>query len=105
MRVYIRKSFDNEEFTPSYSSSLNSINPNLVLSGHVHGGQFRIPIINKGIIAPDQGLFPKYTSGLYVNNNVDMIVSRGLGNSIISIRINNRPHIPITILSSVTKKA
>ncbi|MDP4178376.1 MAG: metallophosphoesterase [Bacillota bacterium] len=94
-----------ELFTSSYSSSLNSINPNLVFSGHAHGGQFRIPIINKGIVAPDQGLFPKYTSGLYVNNNVDMIVSRGLGNSIIPIRVNNRPHIPITILSSVTKKA
>lgn len=84
-----------ELFDSSYSSNLNSINPNIVFSGHAHGGQFRIPIINKGVISPNQGLFPKYTSGLYTNNNVRMIVSRGLGNSIIPIRINNRPHLPI----------
>ena len=73
----------------------NNINPSIVFSGHAHGGQFRIPIINKGIIAPNQGLFPKYTSGLYIYNNTKMIVSRGLGNSIIPIRLNNRPHLPI----------
>jgi uncharacterized protein len=84
-----------ELFVSSYSSDLNNINPNIVFSGHAHGGQFRIPIIDKGVIAPNQGLFPKYTSGLYTNNNVKMIVSRGLGNSIIPIRINNRPHLPI----------
>jgi len=84
-----------ELFVSSYSSDLNSINPNIVFSGHAHGGQFRIPISNQGVIAPNQGLFPKYTSGLYTNNNVKMIVSRGLGNSIIPIRINNRPHLPI----------
>lgn len=84
-----------ELFVSSYSSDLNSINPNIVFSGHAHGGQFRIPIIDKGVIAPNQGLFPKYTSGLYTNNNVNMIVSRGLGNSIIPVRINNRPHLPI----------
>jgi predicted MPP superfamily phosphohydrolase len=84
-----------ELFVSSYSSELNSVKPNIIFSGHAHGGQFRIPIINKGVIAPDQGFFPKYTSGLYTNNNVKMIVSRGLGNSIIPIRINNRPHLPI----------
>lgn len=83
------------ELFVSYSSTINSINPNIVFSGHAHGGQFRIPILNKGVIAPNQGLFPKYTSGVYTNNNVKMIVSRGLGNSIIPIRINNRPHLPI----------
>lgn len=70
--------------------------PDLVFSGHAHGGQFRIPFLNKGIVAPNQGFFPKYTSGLYISDNgVQMIVSRGLGNSIIPIRINNRPHLPI----------
>lgn len=80
----------------TYSSDSFSIKPDLVFSGHAHGGQFRIPISNKGIVAPNQGFFPKYTSGLYASNNgVQMIVSRGLGNSIIPIRINNRPHLPI----------
>lgn len=90
-----------ELFVSSYSSDLNIINPNIVFSGHAHGGQFRIPIIDKGVIAPNQGLFPKYTSGLYTNNNVKMIVSRGLGNSIIPIRINNRPHLPIIELVGI----
>ncbi|MBC8060276.1 MAG: metallophosphoesterase [Clostridiaceae bacterium] len=83
------------ELFPSYSSDLNFTNPDIVFSGHAHGGQFRIPFSNKGVIAPNQGLFPKYTSGLYTSNNVNMIVSRGLGNSIIPIRINDRPHLPI----------
>jgi len=66
----------------------------LVLSGHAHGGQFRFLFI-KGIIAPGQGLFPKYTSGIYKVKNTDMIVSRGLGNSIIPIRIFNRPELVV----------
>lgn len=64
----------------------------LVLSGHAHGGQFRLPFIG-GIVAPNQGFFPKYDSGMFSNNNTTMIVSRGLGNSIISIRFNNRPEL------------
>ena len=62
----------------------------LVLTGHAHGGQFRLPLIG-GLIAPNQGLFPKYDDGLYSEGNTNMIVSRGLGNSIIPFRFNNRP--------------
>jgi len=83
------------ELIDSYASNSNSVKPDIVFSGHAHGGQFRIPFINKGLIAPNQGFFPKYTSGVYTVNNVKMIVSRGLGNSIIPIRINNRPNLPI----------
>ncbi len=66
----------------------------LVMSGHAHGGQFRLPLIG-GLIAPDQGLFPKYDGGMYVRENTAMIVSRGIGNSIIPVRFNNRPEIVI----------
>ena len=67
-------------------------NMNLVLSGHAHGGQFRLPLIG-GLIAPNQGLFPKYDAGLYSDGSTNMIVSRGLGKSIIPFRFNNRPEV------------
>ena len=60
----------------------------LVLTGHAHGGQFRIPFIG-GLVAPDQGFFPEYDSGAYEKNGTTMIVSRGIGNSLIPVRVNN----------------
>lgn len=71
----------------------------LVLTGHAHGGQFRLPLIG-GLIAPNQGLFPKYDDGLYSEENTNMIVSRGLGNSIIPFRFNNRPEVALIELKS-----
>ena len=64
----------------------------LVLSGHAHGGQFRLPFAG-GIYAPGQGLFPEFDAGLYTQENTIMVVSRGIGNSIIPLRINNRPEL------------
>ena len=74
----------------------------LVLSGHAHGGQFRLPFIG-GVLAPNQGWFPKYDSGLYIKDNTTMIVSRGIGNSVVPIRINNRPELIIIELNSDNK--
>ena len=74
-------------------------NVDLVLSGHAHGGQFRLPFIG-GLIAPNQGLFPKYDGGVYQEQNTVMIVSRGIGNSVIPIRFNNRPEIVVVELKS-----
>ena len=64
----------------------------LVLSGHAHGGQFCLPFIG-GLVAPNQGLFPEYDAGIYTENNTNMLVSRGVGNSILPFRINNRPEV------------
>lgn len=71
----------------------------LVITGHAHGGQVRIPFVG-GLIAPNQGLFPKYTEGVYHEKNTDMVVSRGLGNSIIPVRINNTPELVMITLDN-----
>ena len=64
----------------------------LVLSGHTHGGAVRLPLIG-GVYAPGQGLFPQYNAGLYSEGETDMIVNRGIGNSGIPFRFNNRPEV------------
>ena len=69
----------------------------LVLSGHAHGGQWRLG--RRGLVSPGQGLLPKYTSGLYAARDTKMVISRGLRNGV-PIRIFNSPHIPVVILKS-----
>ena len=71
----------------------------LVLSGHAHGGQFRLPFVG-GLVAPNQGLFPEYDAGLYTEENTNMIVSKGIGNSILPFRFNNRPEVILIDLYS-----
>lgn len=74
-------------------------NVDLVLSGHAHGGQFRLPFVG-GLFAPNQGFFPEYDAGLYIDGNTQMIVSRGLGNSLFPFRVNNSPEIILVELQS-----
>ena len=64
----------------------------LSLTGHAHGGQFRIPFVG-GVFAPAQGFFPRYDAGLYLQGQSAMVVSRGIGQSVIPVRLNNRPEI------------
>lgn len=71
----------------------------IAFTGHAHGGQIRLPFI-EGLYSPSQGFFPKYTSGLYEENGTQMIVSRGLGNSIFPVRINNRPDLVVLTLKT-----
>lgn len=74
--------------------------PALVLSGHTHAGQGRIPFLG-GVYSPGQGFLPKYDYGIFTYSEdraKRMIVSRGLGNSSFPLRINNRPEIGVITL-------
>jgi uncharacterized protein len=71
----------------------------VTFSGHAHGGQFRIPGMG-GLVAPGQGYFPKYTAGIHEQNQSKLVVSRGLGNSIIPMRLFNLPEIVVVTLKS-----
>lgn len=71
----------------------------LVLSGHAHGGQIRIPYIG-GLFAPNQGLLPRYDAGMYEENGTTLLVSRGLGNSLFPLRLFNRPELVVITLQS-----
>ena len=72
----------------------------LVISGHAHGGQWSIPgILPNGLYAPNQGLFPKYTNGLYQFDDWNLLVSRGLDKQSVEYpRIFNRPELVILTL-------
>lgn len=65
----------------------------LVVSGHSHGGQIRIPLILNGLYAPDEGWFPKYAGGLYRHGTLTHIVSRGASNPLRIPRIFNPPEV------------
>lgn len=72
----------------------------VVFSGHAHGGQFRLPLVMpNGLNAPHQGWFPRYTGGLYALGETRLIVSRGLGPSVLPTRLFNRPDLVICRIS------
>ncbi|MBS7401346.1 MAG: hypothetical protein KIG16_02410 [Eubacteriales bacterium] len=71
----------------------------LVFAGHAHGGQIRLPGIG-GLLASNQGWFPKKTSGTFTEDRTTMGVSRGIGNSLFPSRVNNRPELVIVTLKT-----
>ena len=80
--------------------SYNQYTFDLMMAGHAHGGQFRLPFIG-GVYAPGQGINPKYYAGLYAEKeNNKLVVSRGLGNSLFPLRLFNRPEIVEIIFQS-----
>lgn len=70
----------------------------LVLTGHAHGGQFRIPKIGP-VYVPNQGFFPPLAQGVHQCGKTTMVISRGLGNSAFPQRIFNRPEIVRVVLT------
>ena len=74
----------------------------LVLSGHSHGGQVRIPFILNGLLAPNQGWFPKYAGGEYKHNSLTLIVSRGLSYNPRLPRVFNPPEVVVIDIKGET---
>lgn len=72
----------------------------LVLSGHMHGGIIRIPIIGVGIASPEKDYFPKYDAGEFKVGNTTMIVNRGIGASSSGLRVFNKPEISVITLKN-----
>lgn len=81
---------------PEYIAQYATYDFDLVLSGHAHGGQWRIPGIMNGLLAPDQGFFPKYAGGRFTYDATELIVSRGLAKESTGVpRIFNRPELVV----------
>ena len=79
---------------PDYVSLYQSLGADLVLTGHVHGGQIIIPG-KGGLLSPDFTFFPELYEGMHSYGSMTLIVSRGLGNSIAPVRINNFPELVV----------
>lgn len=84
---------------PEYLEWYSQLPIDLVLSGHAHGGIVQIPFLG-GLYAPNQGVFPIYTSGKHTLNDTTMIISQGIGNSSIPFRLFNRPQVVSLTLSN-----
>lgn len=82
---------------PEFWGEYVKLDTELILAGHAHGGQIRLPLIG-GLYAPDQEFFPQWDAGTFSQGDTTMVVSRGLGNSSFPLRVNNRPEVVIITL-------
>lgn len=82
---------------PKYFGAYAKWGADIVLAGHVHGGIIRLPFVG-GVFSPDKTLFPECQAGLYSQGDTVMLVSRGLGNSVIPLRLFNRPEVVVLTL-------
>lgn len=92
--------FDENNFTillshrPEYFELYSRYKIDLAFTGHTHGGIIQLPLVG-GIYTRKEGIFPKYTAGIYQKNHFQMILSRGIGYAEIPIRLFNPPEIVI----------
>jgi len=84
---------------PEFFGRYAELGFDLVLSGHAHGGQVRLPFIG-ALYAPGQGMFPALTSGMHRQGRTALVISRGLGTSGIPVRMLNRPELVVVRLRS-----
>lgn len=73
---------------PVYFDAYAEWGADLVVSGHVHGGIMRLPVLG-GVLSPSLTLFPKYDGGIFRERDSTMILSRGLSSHTIPLRIFN----------------
>lgn len=85
---------------PLFIDEYSSWGADLVLSGHMHGGVIRIPIIDVGVLSPEKKFFPKYDAGEFKVGDTTMIINRGIGTSSINLRVFNKPEISVITLKS-----
>ena len=83
---------------PEQVELYDAMDVDLVVCGHAHGGQWRIPGLINGLFAPGQGLFPRYAGGIYTLKSKKMVVSRGLANHSFIPRIFNPPELVVVEL-------
>lgn len=108
-RTELIRSYSKDRFTvvlshrPELFDEYCTTHADLVLTGHAHGGQIRIPFVG-GIYAPGQGLLPEYDAGAFTKDNTVMYISRGIGNSLFPVRFNNRPELPVITLQAIEQK-
>ena len=88
---------------PEYFASYAAWGADLTLSGHLHGGIMRLPFIG-GVVSPNPALFPKYNGGLYRIGKRSMIVSCGLGEHTLPIRIFNPGEISVIDLVPASRQ-
>ncbi|MCC8136809.1 MAG: metallophosphoesterase [Clostridiales bacterium] len=79
---------------PIYFDTYAAWGADLTLSGHLHGGMVRLPLLG-GVVSPQFTLFPRYDRGLYTQGESKMIVSAGLGSHSIPLRVNNPPELVV----------
>lgn len=96
----LHKSFENSEkprillsHNPDIFPHVNDGDTNIILSGHIHGGQVALPFIGPLIIPSDYG--KKFVYGLIEENNKRMVVTKGLGTSILPLRFCCIPEIVV----------
>jgi predicted MPP superfamily phosphohydrolase len=73
---------------PEQLEGYTGVGIDLVLSGHAHGGQVRLPLLG-GLYAPHEGWLPEFSEGVHHRGDTTMVISRGLGNSTAGVRVNN----------------
>jgi predicted MPP superfamily phosphohydrolase len=106
---YLREHLSTDRYTillshrPEHFKTYLEAGMNLVLTGHTHGGQVRIPLVG-ALFAPGQGIFPSYDYGRFEESSTTMIVSRGLGNSSLPFRFNCQPELVIIDLKQSESK-